>query len=230
MTATFPTQQAPEIFYPSEDGEPLAESYDHVYAILTTLAVLKQYLAGRQATVLADQFLYYSQGFPSLRVAPDVMVIFEVNPGGRDNYKIWEEGQIPTVIFEMTSPGTKTQDTGFKKTLYEQLGVKEYWLFDPRGEWIGEKLRGYRLEGESYKLVTDSRSEALGLRLEVEGKLISFYREDTGEKLLIPEELWSALQTEVNSKFEAQERAKKAEKKVEQLVAQLRALGIEPET
>ena len=152
MTATLPIEKVTEIFYPSEDGEPLAESYDHVYVILTTLAVLKQYLTGRQATVLADQFLYYSQGFPNLRVAPDVMVIFEVEPGGRDNYKIWEEGQIPAVIFEITSPGTKAQDTGFKKTLYEQLGVKEYWLFDPRGEWIKEKLRGYRLRGESYEL------------------------------------------------------------------------------
>lgn len=90
-------------------------------------------------------------------------------------------------------PGTKAEDTGFKKTLYEQLGVKEYWLFDPRGEWIAEKLRGYRLRGESYELVTDSRSEALGLRLAGEEKLIGFYREDTGEKLLIPEELWAAL-------------------------------------
>jgi Uma2 family endonuclease len=245
MTATIPTQQltVTEIFYPSEDGEPLAESYDHVYAILITLAVLKQYLASRQATVLADQFLYYSQGFPKLRVAPDVMVIFDVATGGRDNYKIWEEGQVPAVIFEMTSPGTQARDTGFKKTLYEQLGVKECWLFDPRGEWIREKLRGYRLEGESYELINDGRSEALGLRLEVEGKLINFYREDTEEKLLIPDELWAALQTEIQAKLEAQElaeqerqqaeqerqRAEQERQRVEILTAQLRSLGIEPE-
>ncbi|QOV24519.1 Uma2 family endonuclease, partial [Anabaenopsis elenkinii CCIBt3563] len=62
----------PQIEYPSSDGEPLAETYIHLYAILTTLEVIKQYLAGQQATVLADQFLYYVQGFPKLRVAPDV--------------------------------------------------------------------------------------------------------------------------------------------------------------
>lgn len=78
-----------------------------LYALLTTLEVLKQYLAAHQATVLGNQFLYYAQGFPKLRLAPDVMVIFDVAPGGRDNYKIWEEGQVPTVIFEMTSFGTK---------------------------------------------------------------------------------------------------------------------------
>jgi len=229
MTATFPQEQATEIFYPVEDGEPLAESYDHVEAILTTLAVLKQYLAGCQATVLANQYLFYSQGFPNLRVAPDVMVIWQVAPGGRNNYKIWEEGQVPGVIFEMTSPSTQSQDKGFKKTLYEQLGVKEYWLFDPRGEWIEEKLRGYRLEGESYQLVRDGRSEPLGLRLEVEGKLIGFYREDTGEKLLIPEELWSAWQREMEARVAAEEMAQQERQRAEVLAAQLRSLGIEPE-
>jgi hypothetical protein len=47
----------PDIFYPSEDSEPLAETYDHLYAILTTLEVLKQFLTGLQATVLSDQSL-----------------------------------------------------------------------------------------------------------------------------------------------------------------------------
>ncbi|MBD2608194.1 Uma2 family endonuclease [Scytonema hofmannii FACHB-248] len=192
MTATLPVVQS-EIFYPSADGEPVAETYDHLYVLLTTLAVLKQYLAETQATVLANQFMYYAQGYPKLRVAPDVMVIFDVTPGGRDNYKIWEEGQVPSVIFEMTSSGTKDQDQIFKKTLYEQLGVKEYWLFDPKSEWQEEQLRGYRLRGEIYEPISDSRSEPLQLRLQAEGRLINFYREDTGEKLLIPDELAQAL-------------------------------------
>ncbi len=158
MTALTPTLKQSQPFYASADGEPVAETYDHLYALLTTLEVLRQYLLGRQATVLGNQFLYYAQGFPKLRVAPDVMVIFDVEPGGRDNYKIWSEGQVPVVIFEMTSAGTQEQDTGFKKTLYEQLEVQEYWLFDPKGEWIEQRLRGYRLRGESYEPITDSRS------------------------------------------------------------------------
>ena len=193
--------------------------------------------------MLANQFLYYSQGFPSLRVAPDVMVIFDVAPGGRDNYKIWEEGQVPVVIFEMTSSGTQDQDKVFKKTLYEQLKVKEYWLFDPKGEWIENQLQGYRLQGENYEPITELRSEVLQLRLEVEGKLIGFYREDTGEKLLIPEELVEALQGEIKARIQAQEmaeqerqraeqaeeRAKQERQRAERLAAQLRALGVEPE-
>jgi len=196
MTAVVPTLKTSEIVYPSADGKPVAETYDHLYAILTTLEVLKQYLADRRATVLANQFLYYAQGFPKVRVAPDVMVIFDVEPGGRDNYKIWEEGQVPKVIFEITSLGTKSEDQNNKKDLYEGIEVQEYWLFDPRGEWIPEQLRGYRLGVEGYQLIRDNRSEVLQLRLEIEGKLLGFYREDNGEKLLIPDELVSALKAE----------------------------------
>ncbi|ACK65556.1 protein of unknown function DUF820 [Rippkaea orientalis PCC 8801] len=183
-----------DIVYPSSDGEPLAESYLHLYAILTTLEVFKQYLSNVQATVLANQFLYYSQGFPKMRVAPDVMVIFNVPPGGRDNYKIWEEKEVPSVIFEMTSKSTQSQDQEFKKTLYEQLGVLEYWLFDPKGEWLSQQLQGYRLRKGEYELIENNDSEVLKLSLQVEGNLIGFYRKDTGEKLLIPDELAQALQ------------------------------------
>lgn len=211
-----------DIFYPSSDGEPVAETYDHLYAILTTLEVLKQFLLGQRATVLANQFLYYSQGLPRLRTAPDVMVIFDVEPGGRDNYKIWEEGQIPKVIFEMTSPGTRQQDLGFKKDLYAQLGVQEYWMFDPKGEWIPEKLSGYQLQGEQYVPITDGQSTVLNLTLKVEDKLIGFYRNDTGEKLLIPAELVTALNHE-------RQRAEQERREKERLAEKLRALGVNPD-
>lgn len=237
MTALLSVSSTPEIIYPSSDGQPVAETYDHLYVLLTTLAVMKQYLGDRQATVLANQFLYYSQGFPKLRVAPDVMVIFDVATGGRDNYKIWEEVQVPKVIFEMTSAGTKDQDETFKKTLYAQLGVEEYWLFDPKSEWVEKQLRGYRLQGETYLPIEDQISQVLQLRLVAENKLINFYRLDTGEKLLIPDELAQALREEVLAKQEAQkqaeqerQRAEQAESQIEQLKARLRSLGVDPDS
>jgi len=223
MTTTLQQPQATEIFYPCSDGEPVAESFVHLYALFATLEVLRQYLLGQQATVLGNQFLYYAQGFPKLRVAPDVMVIFNVAPGGRDNYKIWEEGAVPTVIFEMTSKSTKNKDLDEKKTLYEGLGVQEYWLFDPRGEWIEGQLRGYRLRDEEYQPITDNRSQPLQLQLQAEGQLIGFYREDTGEKLLIPQELADAL---VSEKVARQQ----AEEENEKLKAQLRTLGADPDS
>lgn len=210
------TQNQPDaaIVYPVSDGEPIAETYDHLYAILVTLEVLRQHLDGQQATVLANQFLYYAQGLPKLRVAPDVMVIFGVEPGGRDSYKVWEEGEVPRVVFEMTSKGTQQEDQIFKRRLYAQIGVEEYWLFDPKGEWLESPLMGYRLTGDDFVPIGDSCSQALGLRLNVEEKLIGFTSLATGERLLAPGELSQELVQE-------QHRA-------ERLREQLRALGVDP--
>jgi Uma2 family endonuclease len=223
-------ESAESIIYPSSDNKPVAETFIHFYAIITTLEVLKQYLEGQQVTVLANQFLYYAQGYPKLRVAPDVMVIYDVAPGGRDNYKMWEEGQTPSVVFEMTSASTQEQDKVTKKSFYEQMGVEEYWLFDPKGEWVTGQLQGYRLapvtvEGEETELyvpITDSRSEPLKLRVQVEGQVLGFYREDTGEKLLLPTELAEELRRTAVSLEQANQRA-------ERLAERLRQLGEDPE-
>lgn len=234
-------QPTPTI-YPSSDGEPVAETFVHLYAMLVTIEVLKQYLEGQQATVLGNQFMYYAQGFPRLRVAPDVMVIFGVAPGGRDNYKIWEEGEVPAIVFEMTSAGTRAKDETFKKMLYAQLGVQEYWLFDPKGEWLDAPLQGYRLHGEEYEPIIDGLSTVLKLRLEHEGSLIGFYREDSGERLLIPSELSMALNQEALARQQAEQRAEQESQRAEQerqraeqerqradrLAEKLKELGIDP--
>lgn len=217
MTAVVPTPCKSGIVYPNSDGKPVAETYDHLYAILTTLEVLRQYLLSSRATVLANQFLYYAEGFPKLRVAPDVMIIYDVEPGGRDNYKIWEEKQVPKVIFEMTSKSTQDEDKNTKKNLYEALEVQEYWLFDPKGEWIEQKLQGYRLRGDSYVAITDNQSESLQLRLAVEGKLIGFYRLDNGQKLLVPDELVEALREETLKRQEAEKQAEQERQRATQL-------------
>jgi Uma2 family endonuclease len=236
MTGTLltPSETEAEIFYPTEDSKPLAESYEHLQVIFTIFAVLTQYLQGQQATVLSNQFLYYIQHNPRARVAPDVMVIFDVAPGGRPNYKIWEEGQSPRVIFEITSPGTRSEDTGFKYSLYEQMGVEEYWLFDPKGEWIPEKLKGYYLQDvvvngideTIYLPIKDGISQALQLRLQIEEKLIGFYRLDTGEKLLIPDELLAALESERSARIAAETEAQQEKLRTQQAVPKLLELGL----
>ncbi len=220
MTTTIATP----IHYPSGDGQPVAETFDHLYAILITIEVLRLYLQHEQACILGNQFLYYEEGSPTKRCAPDVMVIFGVEPGSRDNYKIWEEGQTPRVAFEMTSPGTKKEDEGFKKKLYAEIGIAEYWQFDPKGQWIKDKLRGFRLVEGQYEPIVNGQSLGLGLRLEVSGKLISFYRLDNGEKLLIPIELYEKkqeFQTKMRQfRAEAQQFQAEARQYEEQLIAE----------
>ena len=234
MTSPLPLSQTAisqraDVVYPSSDGEPLAETSVHIDAIINAVIILRNYLEGQQAIVLADQFLYYVQGFPKFRVAPDVMVVFNVQPGARDNYKVWEEAQVPSVIFEMTSAGTKDRDEVVKKDLYEGLNVPEYWQFDPKGEWIPEKLRGYRLQDGVYVPITDGRSEPLGLRLEVDELLIAFYQENTGEKLLASDELVQALRQETIARQETEALLEQEQQRADRLAARLRELGEDPD-
>ena len=205
-----------EVFYPSEDDEPLAETTEHLLAIINTFTALTQYLAGQGAMVFSNQFLYYVKGQPSKRVAPDIMIVFDfdIAPGLRSNYKIWEEGQVPKFIMEMTSQGNRDNDHLVKKSLYEELGVEEYWLFDPKKEWISDQLIGYRLQEGVYHHIRDSRSEVLQLQLVPKDSSLNFYRLDNGLKLLTPDELFQAWQAKTLVRKEVEQTAKTAHKQV----------------
>jgi Uma2 family endonuclease len=219
-----------EIIYPSSDGEPLAETQEHSLAILIAFSILRQYFQDQQAVVFANQFFYYIEKKPRARVAPDVMVVFDIPVKLYSNYKLWEGQQTPAIIFEITSVGTKENDWNFKKLLYEQLGIQEYWLFDPYGEWVPEQLQGYRLNEDGlYKLITDSCSEVLQLRLQVEDYLIGFYRLDNNEKLLTPDELFIASQEASQRAEEASQRAQFEKTRGDRLEEKLRALGVDPD-
>ena len=52
----------------------------------------------------------------------------------------------PDLIIEVLSPGTKKFDETVKKNVYEQAGVREYWIVDP----ITKKVLGYQLAGNTY--------------------------------------------------------------------------------
>ncbi len=186
--------ERPAVIYPDSDGEPLAETQTHVWVILSLLSMLSRYL-GDQAVVFANQFFYYIEGNPRARVAPDVMVVYGIKPGRYRNYKLWEERQVPEIVIEVTSEGTRETDWSFKKRLYEQIGIREYWLFDPLGEWITGQLRGYRLDGEGvYRPIENQVSQVLNLKLEPGEGRLDLYRLDNGEKLLPPDELAQQLE------------------------------------
>jgi Uma2 family endonuclease len=46
----------------------------------------------------------------------------------------------PDLVVEIVSPGTEDRDRGYKKTLYERSGVREYWIVDSAQQSI-EVLR-----------------------------------------------------------------------------------------
>ena len=53
---------------------------------------------------------------------------------------------------EVASPSTAANDLGWKRELYQQLGIQEYWRFDPTGgELYGKPINGERLVAGNYE-------------------------------------------------------------------------------
>ena len=173
---------------PYEDDEPLAESDYQLVPLTYAFNGLKSwYKDNPDVAVQADMFVHYlavdddgdlildEDGNPTLRkLAPDVFVILGVPKRMRWSYVVWDEGKPPDFVMEVLSRSTWRRDIGDKKTIYEKMGVKEFWLVDPVGV-LDEPLTGYRLVDGWYRRIpplpgTDATfgSEVLDLELAVD--------------------------------------------------------------
>ncbi len=178
-------RQREVIEYPDSDGEPMADN-DQQYQCITSIRFgLEQYYRENlQVYVGADLLIYYEEGDPGKSVAPDVFVSLGVPKGMRRRYLIWAEGKSPDVVFEFASLRSWRADLGWKRGLYQGLGVQEYFLFDPGGEYFRPPLQGYRLEGQVYRALEplDSGRGERGLHSEVLG-LELWMQPDGGEDM-----------------------------------------------
>ena len=69
---------------------------------------------------------------PRRVVQPDVFFIAREREGSIGNYI----AGAPDLTAEVISPGSWRRDRVDKKALYEQAGVKEYWILDPEAQAI----------------------------------------------------------------------------------------------
>lgn len=203
--------------YPESDGKPMAETDTHRKLLMNTIAMLTDFFRDIIDVYIAGNLLfYYEEGDPSDSIAPDVFVVKGVPKGDRRTYKLWVEKRAPSVVFEFTSRSTRLEDTGNKKSLYAMLGVQEYFLCDPLGEYLIPPLQGFDLKrGDYIRMSPESDgalvSRELGLRLKLENHNLRLMDVKTGEALLTP--------------AEAMEKARNAEAEVKRLHEELKKLG-----
>lgn len=166
-------------------------------------------------------FVYYEEGDPQRRVAPDTFVAFGVPNSERRSWFTWKEGKGPDVVFEFTSKGTQEEDRWRKKGLYEWLGVKEYFLFDPLDEYLSPRWQGFRLIDGAYTPILlvngQLRSEVLGLTLGSEGNMLTLAETKTGERLLPPPELLNAYHAEADARRAAEAEVARLRAELERL-------------
>lgn len=181
-----PIAQNIEIEYPESDGKPMGETETHITQLTDFLwhPLKERYRDRPDVYVAINMFMYYEEGNPSAVVSPDAYVVFGISKDVRRTYKVWEEGKAPDVIFEITSKKTYRADLSDKRLLYEELGVAEYFLFDPLHDYLRPPLQGFRLVGDYYvplmakqieSDVWELESQKLGLILRTIGNDLRLY-------------------------------------------------------
>ena len=189
--------------YPSSDGKPVAESDFQFTPIAYARAALRDYFRSRSDVyVAANLFIYYEEGNRKAAVAPDVFVVLGAAGHDRDHYRLWLEPKAPDFVLEVTSRSTWREDQGRKRKLYGELGVAEYWQYDPTGDYLEPRLQGLQLVAGRYRRMTERGSApgrerlysaVLGLELRLSKRGFHFHDPVAGKDLLSLTERGEAL-------------------------------------
>ena len=239
------------VVYPVSDGQPMAESGIHGECMMYVTSALRRWFAKRGRTdvcVGMNNFLYYERGNPRAVVAPDVYVVVGAPAGLRDTYMLWNEPKGPDFVLEVTSKSTRRDDERRKRDVYAALGVREYFLYDPRAEYLTPPLQGFRLHDGEYRALpgvtalsnrgVSVASEVLGLELrdERDARMVRLRDLETGEDLptyeeseRAREESDRAREQEASARQREAVARRAAEARVMELEARLRALEGAPE-
>ena len=114
--------------YPSSDGRPMAESDFQLTPLSYARDALRHYFRDRDDVyVSGNLLLYYEEGNPDAKVAPDVFVVLGAPSRDRSSYLLRQEPGAPDFVLEITSRSPYREDQGKKRALYRRLRVREYW-------------------------------------------------------------------------------------------------------
>ena len=220
-------------------------------AIMELMAVMPAHFTdeNRRPDVFLDfdTPVCYDPGNLNVRVAPDCYIAFGVDAHAirrRKLYLPWEAGKPPDFVLEVASESTARNDVNEKRLIYAQIGVGEYWLFDPSGgDLYGQPLKGERLMEGVYQPfdltaegdgVLKAYSPTLALYLCWQVERLRFYDPETGTYLRNMSQTQDALRVADTARREAEAalRAKRVAReadhaRIRQLEEELRHLQSE---
>lgn len=209
MLTTDPRDWSSGVYYPVSDGKPIAEGDWHLHNMFDSIQTLHLWFDDDpDRHVGGNLFAYFEEGNPASVVTPDVFTTPKGGKHWRRSWKIWEEGVGPDAVLEVTSLSTRVEDEVKKFHIYrDKLKVFEYFIFDPEGEYLSPRVKGYRLIDGVYTPIdaVDGRipSQVYGLHLEVDGDNLRFHNPMTLKRLPSPGEIlhdgslwWKALEVD----------------------------------
>ena len=234
----------------------MGESSQHHVVISYLEEVLKWLFHHQACSVYANLNFYITDDENEYPIAPDLAVIKGVPFRHEISWRIGVTGPAPQVVFEMASDKTWKRDLEEKPPMYAQIGVQEYYAFDPYEPPLplsrrkGRRLFGWHRDAQiglmhqiTPRLDGSLWSPQLNSWLRPEGMYLRLY-DRAGRKRLTEKEM-DKEQAEMEARARRVE-AERADAAIEQMQAEaaraeqearraeafaekLRALGIDPD-
>ncbi|MEA5470010.1 Uma2 family endonuclease [Spirulina sp. 06S082] len=241
-----------ELLYPDSDGKPLADNTIQLRLIFTIKGGLDALFKDRTDVFIAADLFWYpvrltkqqilEQEEPQ-RQAPDVMVVLGRPKGDRGSYMQWKEDNIaPQVAFEILSPGNKKKDMDVKFKFYQQHGIQEYYLYNPKKN----RLQGWLRKGKKLEEISKMegwKSPLLGIKFStIEEDLVLFHpngerfvdfvevveqRDRQQQRAILAEDERDRQRQRANIE---KQRAERAESDLQKMRDRLLQLGIDPDS
>ena len=147
--------------YDPDDPEPLPDAMEQDPILRDFMHVLADHCTESDRSpdnfLSSNTILCYDRNNLNVRVQPDCYMAFGVDVRAirrRKMYLPWEAGKPPDFALEVGSESTSENDIIAKRRIYAQIGIPEYWLFDPTGgDLYGQPLSGELLSDGVYRPV-----------------------------------------------------------------------------
>lgn len=190
----------------------------------------------RPFVALANVGMFYAIDEPPL--VPDMLLSLDVHlpeelwEKKHRSYFVWEYGKPPEVVIEVVS-NRQGEELGKKKSRYARLGIPYYVVYDPAHHLGAKTLALFELRGGEYVEIRHLWLPIVGLGLalwdgEYEGQLETWLRWCDRDNNLLLTGAEAAQQAQQALQQERQ-RTEQERQRNAKLIAQLLALGINPE-
>ena len=208
---------------PLLEGEELYYTIGHTEFRRNVMTLLKQLFEGQNVAIVSDLAISYqieqAEQYPEVYKSPDISVIDGLEAKANKDlatYYIGPNNPPPRLVFEIASDGTWQTDLHKKPDIYAEMGIQEYFTYDPNLVWTGlwgkqGQLLGWRLNPDNGK-AQEIPLEAKGLWSK---GLQSWLRLDTDKNLQLYDAKSKLRLTEAEAEYERAERERSARLKAE---------------
>jgi hypothetical protein len=216
-----------------EQDEPLAtdpHSDEQAYCFMALRSLLNPdgHYVSKDRWLRMDPANEHDLLLPDLLIARDL----QARQWGVNQYRPWAVGKPPEVLAEFLSPTSQDVDQTDKPRRYAELGVQEYFLFDPDGTYGVPRIQGWALRRDGGRTPLARRadggvaSRALPVAFRLVDDHIGVVDTRTGQLALRYEAAQALLRQEIAARFRAeaaQRQAERAQQQAQAEVARLRA-------